>query len=779
MTELYFLRHGERIDHALKKDPQATPLLDDYKSYDPSLATSAIPQLKSVVDDICATTEAFQDQESSLRKNVYIHFSPYLRCCQSADIVITELKSKFAEKFGNYKVRFQLLGDFALSEWVHPNMENKPPFVDSNDAYNMYTPNLKTLKNKNACSNFRPTVTLGQYNGPNLSFKEYQSRCKEYFQKLLATYDKPLYIKNKDIIIVISHGYMINNFMSFFTSHPIFQEIPEAKINFAKRVKKEELSIADDNDDDDDDDEFNPANYTWRMEKDALGLSQESDSGDMTLNLESDIVYYKTNFIKKNDLLEKPKEQEQQQQRQQQQQQQNSSLSSSVQRRIPQEYKPRASFKIESTSASHSINGKPPTMHNYLCPAAKNWIPGQKHFKIKADFKEKIINDESFRRNFSITNPPLKQISPDVSPNSAPSNYNSVIDLSKIMSNESLQPIKLKYSNTSDIPIHKINSRVNSQVNLNQGYKQTPPPSSSSASAENSMTDLPKYVSFLQNRHRSSSNPNAPVVIAPFTKDSYFPQVINRVKSNDSEMSIDLPSDQSCDELDIIDEKSEPSFTSAASAAPRASPLDTLNRARSLNKKTVNNPLLVSYQKRSQQNFSTMLSKLPYSSGSAAAASASNEEQERSAVDGNEADNDDDDEEEDRRGEEDDDDDDDKGSDSSTDVSSEEQNFSLKFRNRSYSDQQKGHRSRGGTSKQDAYKRKTLADEKNKQTLETFPNYSRTSKPETKKGEPMFYNFETDDSDLEDDSYKSASHYKGSESTRSKDDYMWFGGNRN
>ena len=34
------------------------------------------------------------------------------------------------------------------------------------------------------------------------------------------------------------------------------------------------------------------------------------------------------------------------------------------------------------------------------------------------------------------------------------------------MSNEDIQPMKLKYSNTSEIPILKINSRMNSQVNL-------------------------------------------------------------------------------------------------------------------------------------------------------------------------------------------------------------------------------------------------------------------------------------------------------------------------
>lgn len=565
MTELYFLRHGERIDHALQRDPQAKPIIEEYHAYDPSLATTAIPQLQLVVQDISSTTEAFQDKESSLRKNVYIHFSPYLRCCQTADILITELKAKFAEQFSNYKVRFQLLGDFALSEWVHDKMANKPPFVDSNDAYNMYTPNLKTLKNKNACSNFRPTVTLGQYNGPNLTYKEYQARCKEYFQKLLATYDKQSYIKNKDIIIVVSHGYLINNLMSYFINHPIFEEIPEAKINLARRMKREEVLG----------EEFDPQNYCWKLVKDALGIAREGV--DTTLNLETDIVYYKTNFIKKDDLIDKPKEAD-----------------------IKDEYKPRASFKIESTSASRSVNGLPPARHNYLCPAAKDWVPDQKHFKIRSEFKEKMMNCEAFKKGFAITNPPSRRVSPDVSPNSAPTKSNSVIDLSKILSNESVQPIKLRYSNTSEIPIHKLNSRVNSQVNLQQYNRPT-------SSAENSTTDLPKYVSSqLQNRSRSSSNPNSSVFVAHHTKDSYFPQVINRVRSNESDMSIDSISDQSVDELDIIKEHHEPpsaaAVAAAAAAANRSSPIETLNRARSLNKKRINNPLFLSYQQKKSQN---------------------------------------------------------------------------------------------------------------------------------------------------------------------------------
>ena len=79
-----------------------------------------------------------------------------MRCCQTADLLITDLKASLLKKYPNYKMRFQLLCDFALSEWIHDKMKNKPPFVDSDDAYNMYTPNLKSLKTK------VPAQCLGQ-----------------------------------------------------------------------------------------------------------------------------------------------------------------------------------------------------------------------------------------------------------------------------------------------------------------------------------------------------------------------------------------------------------------------------------------------------------------------------------------------------------------------------------------------------------------------------------------------------------------------------------------
>ncbi len=587
MTELYFLRHGERIDHALLKDPQAKPILEEYKDYDPSLATSAIPQLQTAVDDLCNLTKAFQDKDSTQRKNVFIHFSPYLRCCQTADILITELKASFLEKFPNYKVRFQLLGDFALSEWIHDKMKNKPPFVDSDDAYNMYTPNLKSLKNKNACSNFRPTITLGPYNGPDLSYKDYQARCKDYFQKLLATYNKPSYIRNQDIIIIVSHGYAINQFITYFINHPLFEEIPEAVFNFAQRVLKDDIKDPEDPND--------PFNYTWKLIQDALHLIHEEDV-DTTLNLETDIVYYQTNFIKKDDAaaLSKPKE--------------------------SNDCKPRPSFKIKETSASNPGGRVPvPAKGNYICAAAKDWIPNGKHFKIKSEFKEKLMNDESFRKNFSITNHPSRPISPDVSPNSAPTRINSVIDLSKLMSNEDIQPMKLKYSNTSEIPILKINSRMNSQVNLanygnsNMGSKTGSMVdfknfiSSQNSSKDNSTTDLPKYIASLQNRSRSSSNPLMNVMVSHNADDSYFPShIVGRVKSPESDMSVDGSISEQDEQLGSISEDNEPHSAEPIglfdSMVGRNSPIEPLNRARSLNKRRTNSPLFVAQTQRKLQS---------------------------------------------------------------------------------------------------------------------------------------------------------------------------------
>lgn len=599
MTELYFLRHGERIDHALQNDPQAKPILEDYKDFDPSLATSAIPQLQTAVNDLCTLTKAFSNTESTQRKNVFIHFSPYLRCCQTADILITELKASFLEKFPNYKVRFQLLGDFALSEWIHDKMKNKPPFIDSDDAYNMYTPNLKSLKNKNACSNFRPTITLGPYNGPDLSYKDYQTRCKDYFKKLLATYNKPSYIKNQDIIIIVSHGYAINQFITYFINHPLFEEIPEAVLNFAQRVLKDDIKDPEDPND--------PSNYTWKLIQDSLHLVHEEDV-DTTLNLETDIVYYQTNFIKKDDIP--------------------NILKSEL-----QESKPRPSFKIKETSASNPGGRVPvPIKGNYICTAAKDWIPDAKLYKIKSEFKEKLMNDESFRKNFNIKNHPSRPISPDVSPNSAPTRINSIIDLSKLMSNEDIQPMKLKYSSTSEIPIQKINSRMNSQVNLvNYGNSNMGSKTGSmvdfknlmgslNSSKNNSVTDLPKYITSLQNRNQSSSNSLMNVMVAHNADDSYFPShVVGRVRSPDSDMSMDGSISEQDEQLDIISEDNEPhSIQPIAlfdSMVGRNSPIESLNRARSLNKRRTNSPLFIAQSQRKlqlllSQNSFSQLSKI-------------------------------------------------------------------------------------------------------------------------------------------------------------------------
>lgn len=496
MSELYFLRHGKRIDHvAESKGDEA--LYKDYRSFDPSLAKSAVGQIKEVADDILDSTLAFQDVEGKpLRKSVYIHFSPYLRCCQTADMLLTELRERFSSKYPSFKIKFHLLGDFALSEWIHENMKNKPEFLDSNDAYELYTPNAKLMKNKSACSNFRPMISLGHFNGLGLSYKDYQANCKSYLQKLLATYDKPVYVKNHDIIIVVAHGYAINNFMSYFINHPIFDEIPEAKINFALRKPTDESSEEEENSED-----FKLEKYHWVLVKDALGILQREDI-DATLNLDTDIVYYKTNFFKKGEL----------------------NTSTNLGMNAVASEVPRPSFRMESTSKMHSSNPQDHKPFNPICPGARDWNPQRLHqFRINSDFRLKVMNDDSFKKTFDIRNHPSKPISPDVSPNSAPTRNNSVIDLSKLyMSTEINKPMKLKYSSASEIPIQRLNSKVNSQVNLSQLQRER-------SSNDNSHIDLPKYASLLHSkaRERSTSNP----LILRHGKDSYFPSSLSKKDS--------------------------------------------------------------------------------------------------------------------------------------------------------------------------------------------------------------------------------------------------------
>lgn len=397
MTELYFLRHGKRIDH----DPTGTALVEDYQPYNPSLSDSAIPQFEAIAEELIASSTNITEPT---RKTIHIHFSPYLRCVQSADLLITSLKNKVSSHFQDPpKIKYSLLGDFALSEWIHTNMNNKPPFYDSNDAYELYTPNLKLIKNKTCLSNFRPTITLGNWNGYDLSYSDYQERSRDYFKKLIATYDKPIH--KHDIIVVISHGYMINNFLSFFINTSNFNEVPEAKLNYAQKGHDDQ----------------------WRLVKDCLGLTETVE--DTTLNLDTDIVYYKTNFIKKDELEELI------------------------------ELTP-----LESTFSLITPSSLELPKNSFSQP---NLSPNANKFKIKEEFKLKVMNDEAFKKTFDLTNKPVKPVTPELSPNSLPTRTNSIIDLSKLTFNKEIyKPRKLRYSNSGDYPIDTLNSKLNSQLNL-------------------------------------------------------------------------------------------------------------------------------------------------------------------------------------------------------------------------------------------------------------------------------------------------------------------------
>ncbi|KAK6462067.1 histidine phosphatase superfamily [Scheffersomyces coipomensis] len=621
MSELYFFRHARRIDHDLKSNASATPLFSDYQPYDPSLSTTAIPQIQQIAHEILSTTTAFDDDTTTTqRKNVFIHFSPYLRCCQSADLLVTYLKKYLSEAYPHYKIKFSLLCDFALSEWVHDKMRNKPPFHDSNDAYEMYTPNLKTLQNKNCCSNFRPTNTLGGYNGHYLSYSDYQSRCKTYFQKLLATYDKPIYLKNRDLVIIISHGYAINNFLSYFISHPIFEEIPESKLNFASRVlidKDDMLS---------EEDELNPEHYTWKLFKDALDLMEREPDLDTTLNLDSDIVYYKTNFIKRDDYIR-------------------GDFTNPIDHNLKEEdERPRPSFKMYQPKPSDKalIANKvhKPINYNHICPAAKDWDPKKiKEFQIKNEFLLKMINDEAFKKNFDLSRHPSKPITPEVSPNSEPSRNNSVIDLSKLVeTDENYKPLKLRYSSSPDVSIHDLNSKVNSQVNLAQ-YRRSPTASSNEGSAvdlarlmaainmrplsqpgaiqiqrfddygsssneEGSTSDLPTLINNF--RKRSLSNP-ANVTVQHNAKDSYFPStVVGLAKSSSSETSLVSPKLGSNEELDVIKEHHNEVSNSVLP------PISAISRSRSLNHKRESPYFLTRLQKEKDESLNERLFSLSF-----------------------------------------------------------------------------------------------------------------------------------------------------------------------
>ena len=408
MAELCFIRHGPRSDLS-----NAPPLYPDASAFDQLVTVGAIDMAAHLAEQIFALALF----GCTHKKNVSVHFSPYLRCCQSADLLVSALKSRLTERIPEAIVRFQLLCDFALSEWIHDQMKNKPPYIDSTEAYQMYTPNLQAVKNRDLVLNFRPTTLLGPWNEPGLSFKQFLERCRTYFKKLLATYEGESH--QNDLVVVVTHGYVVSNILSFFTGHPVFEEIPEYGFNFATKRSGQ-----------------------WVLKKDCLGVLECDPYLNGNLKLETDIVYYKTNFTKKTNF--NPNKQY-----------------PGVGFQKLKADEPRQSFRIRS------VKEGPINAQNPLCSAARDWnAQDSNKFTIKAMFKMKAMQDSAFKKAFSIVNPPIRPVTPEVSPSLAPERSNSTINLSKLHSNEDIhRPLKLRYSLASDIPVGYLNSKLNSQVN--------------------------------------------------------------------------------------------------------------------------------------------------------------------------------------------------------------------------------------------------------------------------------------------------------------------------
>lgn len=413
MASLFFLRHGTRADHASPGDP---PLLPDYLNYDPLVAESARAQMEAAAAHICA-----RPPPADAKHTVAVHFSPYLRCCQSADLIALAVARLQPQ------AKIQLLCDFGLSEWIHDKMTNPPPFSDLTEAYKMYVPNVRQLHNKRMCLNFRPTTQLGPWNEAGLLYSQYLARSKRYLERLLATYAEQQHVT----VVVVGHGYGIANFMLFFLGRPIFEEIPEGGVNEAHR-----------------DDKGN-----WTLTSDCLGILERDPGAQAQLNLEEDIVYYKTNFVKRDEVDDN--------------------------KQFPAigfgGLKPRQSFRAppaDSTAQDNLANGgHAPGANggNPLCPGATTWTPQSVNaYDIKNEFRMKVINDEAFKRAFDITNQPSHPVTPEVSPRLAPSRINSTIDLAKLNSNEEIfHPLRLRYALALDIPVNYLNNKAHSASNSN------------------------------------------------------------------------------------------------------------------------------------------------------------------------------------------------------------------------------------------------------------------------------------------------------------------------
>lgn len=268
---LILLRHCSRVDKAHREcsrppspssyDDQISPSTSWLANFDPPVDLALAD--KEMDAAVRMMSSHLAPQHPSKRLRVLIHCSPYNRCVQTAEMLLSRLEHQPEFNPAHCKVTHKFRVDQALSEWLNEsfNLNFLPP---NDDGYSMINnvniyltsptvsygmdsqiskwerqhekttdapPPLNAttrthLRNiKDSAWSYNALGHCGDYGEPPLEFKQ---RCFDYLTTLLQYYyTRQPYSADKDtVLVVISHGAVISTLLQMLLNRPIFNEIP-------------------------------------------------------------------------------------------------------------------------------------------------------------------------------------------------------------------------------------------------------------------------------------------------------------------------------------------------------------------------------------------------------------------------------------------------------------------------------------------------------------------------------------------------------------------------
>ncbi|KAI0230358.1 hypothetical protein L0F63_000946 [Massospora cicadina] len=193
----FIIRHGERQDHV---DP--TWALSAQKPDDPPLTESGRRQAYLIGQRL----QSLLMEKADLSRSIPILTSPLLRCMQTATAIVAGL--------GKLGTRAVVKPDFGLCEWLNEDYFDHQLGMDDFDSDD------STQQSVNQFPKFPE------------SYPAMLGRAIAFSKRLDQWTQSP---SSPSIVILVTHGAMVNGLMEGFLGNPFFQQIAIASLSCVKR----------------------------------------------------------------------------------------------------------------------------------------------------------------------------------------------------------------------------------------------------------------------------------------------------------------------------------------------------------------------------------------------------------------------------------------------------------------------------------------------------------------------------------------------------------------